>query len=688
MTAFQPGDREPELSTGDEDSRSERDEEVEQLLRGIAHAPARRPASSVVRDTRWGDAGRYVIGERLGRGGMGTVYSATDTVLNRSVALKVLDVADRDAVQHARLLREARLAAQVEHHRIARVYDVGSHEGLAFVAMERISGSTLRRWMVGREVTLAQVVDIATQIAEGLAELHAKGVVHRDLKPENVMFNEPGGIKLLDFGLARHTVAPGDEMGAATKAATGDGLSVPAASGTPGYMAPEQCMGQAFDARVDIFALGVIVYELVTGRRLFHGASAEATMRATLAGAPPPLGGRWNDMPDALRAHTLRMLALDPEDRFRDGAAVLEALRALPVASASYPAMVPAVVATAFGHAPTLPSPEQRLGEAGRVVVTRQLVGWLAAAAALVAAIAVLMREPEPVVAPVGMVRVEAGTIAVGHSQAELDRECLAIGPGCDRVRMQREVPATRVEVAPFFLDRDEVTTEAFATMLNTYRGQLVVREDDDKHVLRFVRRNNGSDSELLAEVNVAASGIELGGPGELFRVRPGYEKLPVNLVSWSGATLYCATQGKRLPTEDEWEAAARGRENRRFPWGSTAPSCTGVAIPNDGLVEISGACAIGDAVPVRAVGTSAQDVTPSGIRDLGGNVAEWTDSLFVEGDRAVRPRAAGLPRVIKGGSWGQSLLARTSGRSYAPPFIAGPNLGFRCASSNEDARP
>src|SRR6185437_1883697 len=138
-----------------------------------------------------------VIDRLLGRGGMGTVYAATDTVLGRAVALKVLDAADvdEDAAHYARLLREAQLAARVEHERVARVYDVGRHEGFAFVAMEYVHGGTLRQWMHGRAVSLAELVDVVTQIAEGLAELHAKRVVHRDLKPENVMLTAQGSVK-------------------------------------------------------------------------------------------------------------------------------------------------------------------------------------------------------------------------------------------------------------------------------------------------------------------------------------------------------------------------------------------------------------------------------------------------------------------------------------------------------------
>src|SRR5262249_25953454 len=155
---------------------------VDGLLREIAESPPQAPPSTAAAGMRWGAAGRYLIERRLGRGGMGTVYVALDTVLTRQVALKVLDRAGSDESSgHARLLREASLAARVEHERIARVYDIGEHDAFEFVAMEYVRGETLRQWMKKRPATPDEIVAVATRIAEGLAELHAHGVVHRDL---------------------------------------------------------------------------------------------------------------------------------------------------------------------------------------------------------------------------------------------------------------------------------------------------------------------------------------------------------------------------------------------------------------------------------------------------------------------------------------------------------------------------
>jgi formylglycine-generating enzyme required for sulfatase activity/predicted Ser/Thr protein kinase len=683
---FEPADP-TELPTADIDSAP--DLEADQLLRAVAYSPPRQPRAAMSSGTQWGDAGRYTIERRLGRGGMGTVYAATDTVLQRVVALKVLDAVtpDQHASHYARLLREAQLAARVEHERVARVYDVGTYGGFAFVAMEYVPGGTLRQWMTGREVPWPQVVDIATQVAEGLAELHSRGIVHRDLKPENVMLTAQGGIKLLDFGLARHAVMVLDEpAGAPARPDAADGTTV-ATCGTPGYMAPEQYSNQPLDARIDVFALGVILYEVATGQRLFHGTTVREVMTATQKGAPPLIGGVWASAPERLRDHTGRMLAIDPKQRFLDGIKVLAALRELAPARPAPRSVLPAATVTVKD----LTQPDVFPSDGGnRLWSVRHVVRASVVAAAILVGIQAVRwwRHPAQRPTPPGMVRIDVGTIEVGRSTDELDRECREIGPGCDRKQMQREEPRTRVTVPAFFLDDHEVTNEEFAQLLHGYSGVLAVEGDSDTHDPRFVYRTRATGgSDVIYDLNATHAGIEFVDKRD-YRARPGHEKLPAAQVSWYGAKLYCETAGKRLPTEDEWEAAARGRDDRRFPWGSELPRCGDVVIANDGKVPIQGTCPQGDAAK-RPVGSSGQDVTPDGIHDLGGSVAEWTSSPYVEGNRHAGPDVPrDTQRVIRGGSWAASLMVRTSGRSRRPPETTGANLGFRCASSAQGARP
>jgi predicted Ser/Thr protein kinase len=358
-----------------------------EVLRAIAYAPPRRSADAMAPGSPWGEADRYTIQRRLGRGGMGSVYAAVDGVLDRIVALKVLDATGAD--DRDRVLREAKLAARVEHERIARVYDAGRHAGLGFVAMEYVQGTTLRAWMNGRDISPSDAVKIAIQIAEGLAALHGCGVVHRDLKPENVMVTVQGTVKLLDFGLARAALAAGDAA-VARGGAPASGTAT-AMSGTPGYMAPEQWAGRVVDARVDVFALGVMVHELVTGERPFRGETVTAIGEATLAGVPQLGGERWQRAHASFRAHTRRMLACDPEQRFADGADVLRALAELDEAQSWRSIQLPA---------PTSVAPPLRR-TASRRSARRAVVAAVVAAVVLgaVAVLAVeLAREPAPAV--------------------------------------------------------------------------------------------------------------------------------------------------------------------------------------------------------------------------------------------------------------------------------------------------
>ncbi len=690
MSFIKPEDLETQPEAGASDVDDDIDSEANAVLRAIAHSPPRRPASLVVPGMKWGEAERYTIDRRLGRGGMGSVYAATDTVLERVVALKVLDAANagQDAAYKKQVLREAKLAARVEHERIARVYDVGSHDGLGFVAMEYVHGDTLRHWMADRKLPLPQVVDIAIQIAEGLAALHKSGVVHRDLKPENVMLTAQHTVKLLDFGLARSAIAPGD---AATpgRPAMLEGASVAAASGTPGYMAPEHCAGQPIDARVDIFALGVIIHELVTGERLFRGDTMGAIIQATLAWRPELRDATWRDVPEQLRDHTARMLARDPGERFTDGSSVLAALRELSGEASLQTMSSPEAIAQQIGKAATQRAlPLAQVGRIRRGLARKGLE--IACVGAAVVFLAIPHHKHPLPPPPRGMVLIDVGTIDVGADEREIDRECARIGPDCDRDKLLQEVPRTEVTVAPFFLDQYEVTNEQFARMLNEIVTTLRLVDDNEEHYPRYVHRRAASDAAMaLLDLYPEHGGIEHVRP-DGYLARPGQAQSPVVQVSWYGAKLYCESVGKRLPTENEWEAAARGRENRRFPWGDAPPRYRDVAIPCDGIVlPRSSLCS--EEVAMRAIGASPQDVTPEGVHDLAGNASEWTSSLATARKRVARTEAEPTPdaaRVTRGGSWATSLMARTSGRRPLNPSSMAANVGFRCASDAGDESP
>jgi formylglycine-generating enzyme required for sulfatase activity len=287
---------------------------------------------------------------------------------------------------------------------------------------------------------------------------------------------------------------------------------------------------------------------------------------------------------------------------------------------------------------------------------------------------------------PVGMALVDVGTITVGRSPQEVERQCAELGPNCDRERLDSQLPARAATVAPFYMDVHEVTNAEMAEELNTLRGSLHVVDDEDRHFPRFVRFNNGlgHDGELMVDLDPLLGGIQFkqenAYPRDRYTARPGRESWPVTQVSWFGARLFCVTRGKRLPTDIEWEAAARGVTNRSYPWGEAPVQCGGVVVPPDGLLPTAPGCPAIDAP--RAVGEAPQDATTEGIRDLGGNVAEWTDAAYDDEGATASGTSLETPRALRGGSYHRSLMARTSARQRVLPNSVAPNVGFRCAAS------
>ncbi|MCE7960468.1 MAG: serine/threonine protein kinase, partial [Acidobacteria bacterium ACB2] len=218
----------------------------------------------------------YRVEAVLGRGGMGTVYLATDTRLARTVALKLLPSDAASPARRQRFLREAQAASALDHPGIVTVHDVGNDLGSDFIVMEHVKGRTLREVIQSGPVAVADALSWVRQAAAALAAAHRAGIVHRDLKPQNLMLTADGRLKVLDFGLASVEYAEAGSAETTAERLTSSG----AVLGTPGYMSPEQAEGRPVDARTDVFALGVVLYELLTGRAPFRGASAPAVLYA------------------------------------------------------------------------------------------------------------------------------------------------------------------------------------------------------------------------------------------------------------------------------------------------------------------------------------------------------------------------------------------------------------------------
>jgi two-component system LytT family response regulator len=270
---------------------------------------------------------RYRIHSRLGEGGMGEVYLAADTVLGRAVALKILPAQLAAAPERLeRFLREARAASALNHPNVAYLHEIGEAGGLHFLVMEYVEGETLQEKMAAdpkfdsQPLRVAEIVAIASQVADALDAAHAKGIVHRDIKPANLMITPRGHVKVLDFGLAK-MISPKER--ASSSLETQSLTSVGAIVGTVHYMSPEQAMGREVDHRSDLFSLGVVLYQMATGRLPFAGVTTQETLARLLQNQPEAMARFNYELPDALDRIVRKCLEKEPGRRYQSARELL-----------------------------------------------------------------------------------------------------------------------------------------------------------------------------------------------------------------------------------------------------------------------------------------------------------------------------------------------------------------------------
>ena len=263
--------------------------------------------------------GRYEVISELGQGAMGVVYKARDPLIDRVVAIKTINLGlalDEKEEYEGRFYQEARAAGRLNHPNIVTIYDVGKSGSIAYIAMEFLQGKELRDLLrEERNLPVEQTVDIVAQVAEGLAYAHQHGIVHRDIKPSNIMLIRDGRIKITDFGIARM---------ASSAVHTQTGMVL----GSPKYMSPEQVLGKVIDRRSDIFSLGVMLYEMLTGVSPFVGENVNAIMYQTLNLVPPPPSTLNASVPDMLNFIVAKALAKGVEDRYQNAQDLAKDLRA------------------------------------------------------------------------------------------------------------------------------------------------------------------------------------------------------------------------------------------------------------------------------------------------------------------------------------------------------------------------
>jgi serine/threonine protein kinase len=275
--------------------------------------------------------GPYEVVSPIGAGGMGEVYRARDTRLNRTVAAKILPGEFSSNLDRMRRFQqEAATLSALNHPNLLTVYDVGVQGGVHYLVCEFLEGDTLRQRLDSGPLPRRKAIDYAVQISDGLAAAHERGIIHRDLKPENIFVTRDGRLKLLDFGLAKQ-LSPDDGARTQTSGGTEEGMVL----GTVGYMSPEQVRGKPTDARSDIFATGVILYEMLTGKRAFHRDSAVETMNAILKEEPAEFPSGERNFPASIQRLILRCLEKSPDERFQSARDLSFAIEALSDVSSS-----------------------------------------------------------------------------------------------------------------------------------------------------------------------------------------------------------------------------------------------------------------------------------------------------------------------------------------------------------------
>jgi formylglycine-generating enzyme required for sulfatase activity len=443
-------------------------------------------------------------------------------------------------------------------------------------------------------------------------------------------------------------------------------------------MSPEQCCGGTVDWASDVYSLGVMACEMLSGR-LPHAAQGPAVMQAHVDDEPRPQA--LEGVPEPIAALVFRMLA--KQSWHRPTAAVVASELQMPKNGTMPFVFAPTVEGSVREAIVKKPSGGSRRRRGWRAAAA--LLGLAALGAGGLVAAGKLRHEPKAAaVALAGMVRLPGGPFVMGLTPAQVDDELkseCAPGSGCKIAAFyERAKPARNVTLSPFFLDVHEVTNSDVVDWLNLSPSMWAVVREEDRPRFIIDRRTN----RMLLDLYATWSGIEVVSASQV-RARPGTENRPVVQISWDGALAYCEQHGKRLPTEAEWEFAARGVAKRTYPWGEAAPSCDTVTYGR----HPGGPCE-GRPTQPDDVGAPTRDVTPEGVRSLGGNVSEWVaDALtpfYGDCGRCVDPRAdapgppEGTYRIFRGAAYDTELTLKTTRRGRWNQATPANTIGFRCA--------
>jgi formylglycine-generating enzyme required for sulfatase activity/tRNA A-37 threonylcarbamoyl transferase component Bud32 len=713
--------------------------------------------------------GRYYLTERLGEGGMATVYRGYDTRLERDVAVKVIrkGAFPPDTLEHVlgRFEREAKSLAKLSHPSIVKVYDYGEHDGSPYLVMEYLPGGTLKE-LIGKPLPWPDALRLLLPVARGVAYAHRRGILHRDIKPANILITDDGEPMLSDFGIAKLFEA--DE----TPGSTTPGTVI----GTPGYMAPEQWSGKAMP-KSDLYSLGIVLYEMVTGRKPYE-ATTPGAIAIKQATEPLPSPRKFApDLPKGLEQALVKALAREPGDRHQDtsaligelenlqaGAAAREKARleaeerarresealALKLAaerarkeqeakarleaeerarrekeeredraaqSAAQERARRAVAEQARREKIARDSVEKAAREQAkreatekirREKVERRATRRAALTTTLSKSLSTLgsaLSRARPYVGIAGIVGLILVLVWLGSSaMAKLDLFAPAAIPSAtpdlatEPLPMNSPAPPTKTLVrtttptqtltpTPTSLLTDITDAQGVAMRLVPASDFTMGSETGDD-VERPVRRvyldafymDKYEVTNALYKACVTAGVCDTPGETTSY-TRPayygnsGFDNYPVIYVDWNQAETYCEWRGAELPTEAQWEKAARSANERTYPWGEGIDETFANYSSN-----------VGD---TTAVGSYETGKSPYGLYDMAGNVWEWVADRYSETDSQAAPAPnplgsdTGQYRVLRGGSWHDfGNVVRSSFRVGYEPSGGFNDVGFRCSRS------
>ena len=649
----------------------------------------------------------YTIVSKIGEGGMGAVYRAIDSRLNRTVAIKVLPpTAGADPDRQRRFVQEAQSASALNHPNIVHIYDIDTAGDVTFIAMEFVDGRPLDAVIGESPLPMALALEYAIQATGALAAAHQAGIIHRDVKPANIHVNRSGQVKVLDFGLAKLMRSPPSETFAPTKIGT-PATTAGVVVGTPAYMAPEQADGQPVDARADVFAFGAVLYEMLSGHRPFQGASPISVMAAVLRDRPAPLSQVCPGIPSRLEAIVMRCLEKDPAKRYPSAVELRQALEefraslstpvAAPTRRVTRPAIAALVVVTmlAAGAATWLYLRASRVRWARQVAMPEieALVAGDQADAAyrLLSQVQRIIpddpqlarltnnvmdppalettppgvdvatrayRDPAAEWLPLGTTPLKDAMVPFGYrrwrlTRAGYDTRELAAGRRVGMVTLTRSGEAPEGMV---YVDGAGDAAGAPALLAGFWIDRYEVTNRQFKAFVDAGGYSNRSDwtqpfmkdgHPISWDDAIAQFMDATGRPGpagwELSAYPEGTADQPVVGVSWYEAAAYAAYAGKSLPTYWHWYDAAAQ------------------GIYSDILLLSNfsgkGLARVGEYKGLGAYGTF----------DMAGNAKEWCST------------SSGSRRYILGGAWNEPSYMFTD-RDAQDPFGRKPTYGFRCA--------